>query len=150
MRGWLAAIAMAGAAPGAAAADADSPLPGWMAGCWEQVAGERWVEECWMQPRGGIMLGAGRSGRGERLGEWEATQIVREADGGVAFWASPKGAPRVAFALHEQGAQSVTFVNPAHDFPQRVRYWREGELLKAEVALADGSKAIGFTYRRAP
>ena len=38
-------------------------LPAWMAGCWVHVQGERWTEECWTTPRGGVMLGSGRSGR---------------------------------------------------------------------------------------
>jgi hypothetical protein len=136
------------AAAGPARAE-QGALPTWLAGCWEQVSGERWVEECWMKPRGDIMLGAGRAGRGDTLGEWEATQIGRGEDGMLTFWASPAGAPRTAFTLHLQAPNEVIFVNPAHDYPQRIRYWRDGELLKAEVALADGSKAVGFTYRRA-
>ena len=59
------------------------------------------------------------------------------------------GAPRVAFVLVSQTAHEVVFANPAHDYPQRVRYWREGDLLKAEIALADGLRAMAFTYRRA-
>ena len=123
-------------------------LPTWLAGCWEQVSGESWVEECWMAPRGDIMLGSGRAGRGDSLGEWEATQIGRAEDGMLTFWASPQGAGRTAFTLQVQSSDSVTFVNAAHDYPQRVRYWRDGDLMKAEVAMADGSKAIGFAYRR--
>ena len=102
-----------------------------------------------MKPRGEIMLGAGRAGRGDTLGEWEATQIGRGEDGMLTFWASSKGAARTAFPLQAQSPGSVTFLNREHDYPQRVRYWREGELLKAEIALADGSKAVGFTYQRA-
>ena len=43
---------------------------------------------------------------------------------------------------------SVTFVNTANDYPQRIRYWREGPLLKAEIALEDGSRARTWTYKR--
>ena len=119
-----------------------------MAGCWEQVVGERWVEECWTAPRGGIMLGAGRSGNGEQLDAWEATQISLDPEGQLTFWASPNGAGRTAFRVSSQAANEIVFVNRAHDYPQRVRYWREGELLKAEVALADGARPVGFTYKR--
>ena len=131
------------------ASAAPAAMPGWLAGCWEQVEGEAWTEECWTTPRGGIQIGSGRSGSGEKLRGWESMQIVRGDDGGLTFHASPNGAPRVAFALVSQTAQEVVFANPAHDYPQRVRYWREGERLKAEIALADGLRAIGFTYRRA-
>ncbi|MCA1662513.1 MAG: DUF6265 family protein [Novosphingobium sp.] len=98
MRSWLLAVAAGSlAALGALPARAEQgSLPEWLAGCWEQRDGERWVEECWMAPRGDIMLGAGRSGRGNALTGWEAMQIGRGDDGMLTFWASPKGAPRVA------------------------------------------------------
>jgi len=134
------------AATAAPASAEQGSLPAWLTGCWEQVEGERWVEECWMEPRGDIMLGAGRSGRGEALAVWEAMQIGRGEDGMLTFWASPEGAPRVAFEMQAQGPNDVTFVNRAHDYPQRVRYWRDGRLLKAEIAMADGSRAVGFSF----
>jgi hypothetical protein len=42
----------------------------------------------------------------------------------------------------------VTFVNAVHDYPQRIRYWREGEEMFAEISLADGSKPVRWRYRR--
>jgi hypothetical protein len=42
----------------------------------------------------------------------------------------------------------ITFVNAAHDYPQRIRYWRDGRDLMAEVSLADGSKAQRWRYAR--
>ena len=148
MRAGSFAIALFAAAAAPASAEQGS-LPAWLSGCWEQVEGERWVEECWMGPRGDIMLGAGRSGRGPALSVWEAMQIGRGEDGMLTFWASPDGAPRVAFTMQAQGPNDVTFLNRAHDYPQRVRYWREGDLLKAEIAMADGSRPVGFTFARA-
>ena len=59
--------------------------PGWMAGCWIEQSGPKWTEECWMGSRGGVMLGAGRSGTGETLRNWEATQILPGADGKLAY-----------------------------------------------------------------
>lgn len=125
-----------------------APMPGWLAGCWEHVEGDKWTDECWTAPRGGIQIGSGRSGRGEKLSSWETMQIARGEDGRLTFYGSPGGAPRVAFPLVLQSAHEVVFANPANDYPQRIRYWRDGELLKAEIALADGTKAIGYTYRR--
>ena len=143
MRNLLVMAAML-AAP-AAAADTPS-LPGWMAGCWEQRAGERWTEECWTTARGGIMLGSSRTGTGDRVTEWEAMQIVRGDT--LTFWASPNGAGRTAFASGPDAGAGVTFHNAANDYPQRIRYWREGELLKAEIALRDGSKPMTWIFRR--
>jgi len=127
---------------------AAADLPAWMAGCWERASGDRWTEECWMGPRGGIMLGAGRSGAGETLREWEATQIVVGADGKPAYWASPQGGARVAFPMVSQGPREIVFANPAHDYPQRIRYWMEGDALNAEISTVGGDRLMRWTYRR--
>lgn len=124
----------------------EAVLPGWMAGCWTEAKGDRWSEECWTAPRAGSMLGSGRTGHGEQLRNWEVMQILTGKDGKLAFWGAPQGAERTAFALVTQTASEIVFANPAHDYPQRIRYWREGELLNAETALADGSKAMRWRY----
>lgn len=123
-------------------------LPDWMAGCWESRTGERWTEECWTIPRGGLMLGSGRDGSGDKVGHWEWMRIERGADGSLTFYGSPKGAPAVGFKSTEADAWSVTFVNAAHDYPQRVRYRQTTTGLEAEVSLADGTKPNRWSYHR--
>lgn len=125
-----------------------TPLPGWMAGCWEETKGNNWTEECWTAPRAGSMLGSGRSVRGDQLRNWEVMQILADRDGKIAFWGAPQAANRTPFAMVSQTEREIVFANPAHDYPQRIRYWREGDVLNAETALADGSKAARWTYRR--
>nr|WP_299908973.1 DUF6265 family protein [Sphingomonas bacterium] len=144
-------VAMLAAIAGSTATarpDPASTQPGWMAGCWEQASGTQWTEECWMGARGGIMLGAGRSGVGENLRDWEATQILAGPDGKLAYWASPDGGARVSFPMVSQGPKEIVFANPAHDYPQRIRYWLDGETLNAEISLIDGSNAMRWSYRR--
>jgi hypothetical protein len=51
------------------------------------------------------------------------------------------------FPVVRQDETSIEFANPQHDYPQRIRYWREGDLLKAEIALIDGTQAVGWTYQ---
>jgi hypothetical protein len=109
----------------------------------------RWralTEEFWTQPRGGVMLGASREGQGEILRTWEAIRIVRKGDGTLAYVPMPNGGAPVEFAMVKQDDSSIEFANPAHDFPQRIRYWREGDTLHAEIALIDGSRAIAWSY----
>jgi hypothetical protein len=142
----VALLAIGAAEPGPA-------LPGWMAGCWQQKSGDDWTEECWTAARGGTMLGSSRAGTGDTTREWEAMQIIAAgADDSVAprmtYWASPGGKDRTAFAWVESSAPGISFVNTAHDYPQRIRYWREGELLMAEISLADGSKPMRWRYVR--
>jgi hypothetical protein len=142
------AVLLALAAPASA-----QELPTWLAGCWEMQDGAQWTDECWMSPRGGVMLGASRSGEGAALTSWEAMQITiepaaarRDAVPQVTFWASPSGAPRTPFVLEPSALPGATFVNLANEYPQRVRYWRDGALLKAEISLADGSKPMRWTF----
>ena len=131
---------------------AEAPiLPAWMAGCWEVRSGDKWTEECWTAPRAGIMLGSGRSGTGEALGDWEVMQIQRaETDDSaippMTFYGAPGGQNRTAFVWVAGDSKGVTFVNETHDYPQRIRYWLEGKELVAEIALKDGSKAMSWRY----
>lgn len=129
-------------------AGAAMELPAFLTGCWEQVEGDRWTQECWMEPRGEIMLGASREGRGDTLGMFEQIRIVRTADGKLQFYPSPNGKPAAPFTAESASATDVRFVNPAHDYPQRIRYWREGDLLKAEISKSDGSQKVTWIYRR--
>lgn len=143
----LAALLLALAAP-ATGEDAAS-LPGWLAGCWHQEDSGRWTEECWTAPRGGIMLGSGRSGTGDGLRSWETMQIELDTKTGtLTFFGAPSGQGRTAFAGRAE-AGGITFVNPAHDYPQRIHYHRDGPLLIAEVSLLDGSNPSRWVYRRA-
>lgn len=131
-----------------AAAEPDvSPAPDWMAGAWSEAEADRWTEEFWTPMRGGIMIGAGRNGRGEQLSGWEQPRITRDTDGGLTFWGSPGGAKPVPFRMISSGPAEITFANPTHDYPQRIRYWREGKALHAEISMADGSKAIRWRYQ---
>ena len=125
------------------------PMPAFLAGCWEQKRdGGGWTEECWTDPRGGLMIGSGRDGKDDSIRHWEWMRIERSTDGSVTFYGSPKGAPAVGFKAVEADAKSVTFVNAGHDYPQRVRYIVTGSGLDAEVSLADGSKAERWSYKR--
>jgi hypothetical protein len=74
----------------AARAETNADLPAWLAGCWRQVAGESWTEECWTAPRGGQMTGSGHSGEGERVASFEFMRI-EIVEHGVIFLASPGG-----------------------------------------------------------
>ena len=125
------------------------PMPAFLAGGWEQQrAEERWTEECWTDPRGGLMIGSGRNGRGDRVANWEWMRIERGADGTPTFYGSPMGAPAVAFEASEADAKSITFVNVAHDYPQRIRYVVTDTGLDAETSLTDGSKPMRWSYKR--
>lgn len=129
-------------------ASSPAAMPAFLAGCWEQRKADRWTEECWTAPRGGLMIGSGRDGQGDTVRHWEWMRIERGADGVLTFYGSPKGAAAVGFKMTESTDGAITFVNAAHDFPQRIRYQRTATGIDAEISLADGSKPIRWRYRR--
>lgn len=107
-----------------ALAAADIDKLDWMAGCHalETPRGVR-IEEQWMKPSGGAMLGMNRTVRGGKAvaGEFlridvKGTEIVYTALIGT------KG--ETPFKLTTQSDTEVIFENPGHDFPQRIIYRR--------------------------
>jgi hypothetical protein len=125
------------------------PMPAFLAGCWEERQPDgKWTEECWTDPRGDLMIGSGRAGRGDTLRNWEWMRIERGADGVPTFFGSPNGAQPVGFKAIQADARSITFLNVSHDYPQRVRYSRTKRGIDAETALADGSNPNKWSYRR--
>ena len=124
-------------------------LPGFLTGCWEHRDGARWTQECWTDPRAGQMMGSGRSGEGDKLRSWEWMRIVQGDDGAIVFLGSPGGIAPTPFRARQLTATAAEFANPAHDYPQRIRYELKDGQLEAEVSLLDGSKAERWRYRRA-
>ena len=120
----------------------------WLSGAWVSRDGDKWTEEYWTPPRDGIMIGAGLSGRGDRVGSFEHMRIMADKDGSVGFFGMPGGAPAVRFPLVRGGQGEAVFENAAHDFPQRIHYRLDGQTLVATVSLIDGSKAQSWTYKR--
>lgn len=135
-----------------AAAQLSAPqLPVWMAGCWEQTAGGRTTVECWSMPSGDRMRGESVSRRGTAEVERETMEIVHaETDDPAIPWmtfrATPAGRATTEFHWVHSREPGLTFANAEHDYPQRIRYWREGRFLMAEIAAADGSKARRWRY----
>ena len=127
---------------------APAPMPAFLTGCWDHRDGERWTQECWTEPRAGQMMGSSRSGTGDRLRDWEFMRIERAPDGAITFYGSPRGAPAHPFKMLMVTATSAEFVDPTHDYPQRILYERKGDDLSAEVSLKDGTKPMRWAYRR--
>lgn len=146
MKRFLLTLALVAATPLAAQTTSEH-LPEWMAGTWAMENGAEWADEIWSDPRGGIMLGMGREGFGTELRSWETTQIRRNSDGTVSYIAQPNGQLPVEFKMVLVSETAIEFANPAHDYPQRIRYWRQGKLLLAEISMLDGSDAVQFSYR---
>ena len=97
------------------------------------------------------MLGAGRTVNGDSLVEFEQVRVL-ERDGRLIYAAAPSGQTPAEFTSIAVSDSSVTFENPTHDFPQRIRYRRiGGDSLVARVEGTRGGqmKGVDFAYRRA-
>ncbi|MEN3748231.1 DUF6265 family protein [Sphingomonas sp. HF-S3] len=143
------AIMLGGAAPGQEYEQEGTALPGWMAGDW-CTAGPADNRTCehWSRPAGGMMLGASHELRQGSTRSFEYMRIVME-NGVPVFSAQLNGRPPTAFKGAADGA-GIRFVNEGHDYPQQVRYWREGDELVAEIALKDGTKPNRWRFVRQP
>jgi hypothetical protein len=147
MKPLFAALLCLIAAPLAAQTVAEPELPEWMAGTWMTEDGAEWADEVWTDPRGGIMLGVSRTGFGSELKLWEVAQIRVKKDGTISLFAQPMGKAHTEFPLVLISEEAIEFANAAHDYPQRIRYWRQGKLLMAEISMLDGSKAVRWNYQ---
>jgi len=120
----------------------------WIAGAWAEERGDgTTVEEYWSPPRAGMMLGAGRTIKGDHTFFFEHLRIEESHDGGVTYFAMPKGRPATPFKAIEISATRVVFENPEHDFPTRIIYERAGEDgLDARVEGKRGDKMVGESW----
>jgi len=124
---------------------------GWLAGCWHLRTGAMLIEEQWLAPRAGVLLGVGRTTRGDSLVSYEFMRIQATADS-VVFTAQPSGQPSARFTARVLTPREVVFENLAHDFPQRVRYRAAGpDSLHARIEGLQGGqqRGIDFSYVRA-
>jgi hypothetical protein len=122
----------------------------WLQGCWEAVSPGRTVEEHWMAPRGGSMVGMSRTVRGEKLVEYELV-VIREQGSQLAYEAHPSGQPSAVFLSDSVTDIAVVFQKPTHDFPKRIGYERSGpDRLLAWIDGGPDSERprMEFDYRR--
>jgi len=127
------------------------PLLSWMAGYWRGAEAGTSMEEIWLPPEGGLMLGLHRDIDSEGRTSFEFLRI-ESSPAGTVYWASPQGSPPTPFALKELKVNAVVFENPEHDFPQRILYRLEaGGLLHARIeGVVDGEPLSSeWTWSRA-
>jgi hypothetical protein len=132
------------------AADAKASSVAWLSGCWQGGSGGRIVDEQWMTPRGGMMLGMGRTTAGDKTIEFEQVAI-REQDGHLVYEASPSGQLPASFSSIKVTTSRVVFENLEHDFPQRIIYSlaADGSLQARIEGLRDGQlRGIDYPMKR--
>ena len=122
-----------------------------MAGCWSGSKGTTTFQEQWTTASPDLMLGMSYTNKPSKPTEFEFLRIETKA-GAPTYMAQPQGAPATPFALSESDstADTVTFVNMAHEFPKRIAYKKvEATTLLAWIdAGPKGSMRIDFPMKR--
>jgi hypothetical protein len=121
----------------------------WLAGHWSVELGPTRVEEVWLAPAGGFLLGMNRTVPKSGSGQFEYLRIEQREDG-IVYVASPGGRTPTDFPLADFGKDFVLFANPEHDFPKEIRYELTKDGLRARVSGdADGKEqAEEWTWKR--
>ena len=124
----------------------------WLAGNWRMELNGRVIDEQWMIPGGGVMLGMTRTVVKGHMVEHDHRQI-RGGPGGTLYYVlQPAGGEEALYQLAAITEGAVTFTNPERDFPQTISYTltADGVLVAAsEGTESDGqAKRIEVAYQR--
>jgi len=138
--------------PGLAAPDKKKSAPpppvarlAWLAGNWRSEWNGRVVDEQWMVPGGGVMLGMVRTVVRGRMGEHEFRQIGAGPGGVLYYTARATGQTEILFQATTLSDTEVVFTNPQAEFPRTISY-----SLKADgtlLAVREGVEPDGQAKR---
>ncbi len=133
-----------------ASAQNDITQLSWLAGCWEMRPSPGLsIEEQWTKPAGNTLLGMGRTIKG---GKTVFSEFLRISfvNGRLVYTARIGTNGVTEFPLLRMTAEEIVFENPAHDFPQRILYRKNGPNLTARIEGMEKDKARyeEFPYTR--
>lgn len=122
----------------------------WLAGSWSGETRGIQMEEHWTAPKGSSMVGMHRDvGKGRTM-LFEFLRIEQRGDQ-IVYLSMPNGrSPATPFPLKEVSGTRVVFENPAHDFPQRIIYWKDGADLRARIEGTMNGKPGSEEWRWSP
>ena len=122
--------------------DSNSGGFGWLAGCW--VTPDSSAQEVWVVESERSLAGFGVAITDSKIGFYEVLSIKQNEDGSWTYTAHPSGQASASFVAVEIDDTSVVFANPEHDYPQEIRYKREGSRLYATISLIGGVNPNSF------
>src|SRR5262247_2799158 len=122
----------------------------WLSGDWETAPGRMQIDEHWTKVAGSSLIGMSRTVAGGKTVFFEYLRIeARGAD--IYYVAHPKArTPGTDFKLTRLTTQEAVFENPAHDFPKRIIYRKNGDSTLTARVEGDGTekeKPQDFHYR---
>lgn len=129
--------------PGLLLADAvtDHELD-WLIGCW--TTPDKKSQEVWVLDKDNSLAGFAVSIHDNSVSFYEVLTIKRDEAGLLVYTAHPSGQATTSFVAMEIADNSVLFVNVDHDYPQAIRYIRDGDSLAASISMLDGSRENSF------
>lgn len=119
----------------------------WVSGYWLSCEDGRETAESWIGAGTGTLLGTNLSGGG-----FEFLRIAENEAGVLTYYSMPNGrSPPTPFAMVSLADQRAVFENLAHDFPQRIIYERDGDVMVARIeGPMDGRvESMEWRFRRA-
>ena len=144
----LATLVIAAVVPAQASGSPGVQAFAWMTGSWGSQQDGTWVEEHWLAPRGGLMLGTNRTGDKDRAKDFEFLRIAVGPDGIPVYWAAPGGGPAIPFRMVAFAPSTVTFQNLDNPYPKRIRYRRSGDILEATIEGGKGDQPQSWIWHR--
>ena len=134
--------------------DATAILAGasWLLGEWSNETARGSITETWVKKTGLEFAGKSYVIRGRDTVSSESILLKQEGDD-IFYIPTVKGQNNelpVKFKLVSSSANELVFENPAHDFPQKIRYTLEAkDSLVAEISgLVNGQRARKFPMKR--
>lgn len=126
----------------ASAEEADPNRLDWLTGCWQ--GDDEMTREVWSASEDGYYFGYSVVLKNGHAIFFEQMRINPAPM--PVFNAYPEGNGPFPFPAIALSETSVTFANPDHDFPQKIKYWRDGETLNATISRMDGSSPGAFRF----
>lgn len=138
----LLTFVLSAVAPIAHADEANPNRLDWLTGCWQSADGQ--TREIWSASEDGYYFGYSVVLKDGHVVFFEQLRI--DPAPMPVLQAYPRGNGPSSFTATELADASVTFANAAHDFPQKIKYWRDGDTLKAMISRIDDSSPGHFDY----
>ncbi len=126
----------------AVGSDHDSKQLRWLAGCW--ISTDKSAQEVWVVDSDRSLIGFDVVFSNNQVGFYEVLSIKRKEDGSLVYTPHPSGQPSASFVATEVAENGVVFTNPDHDYPQEIKYAREGNHLNATISLLEGARPNSF------
>ena len=95
------------------------------------------------------MLGMGRTVESGQTRHLEH-MCIEQQERAVVYRVTVGGRPWVDFRQVDSGPAWVVFENLSNDYPQRIRYQRDDEVLTAQIEYADSTRPMKWTWTRDP